>query len=257
MTTVQAMAAAANIQQTRGGLFAVAYGSHARGRATASSDLDLLFAWQTDPAPGIVDRLVAAVERLHTTHGFELDHEVAYPVKLCVTSGELSDAFGLRGFAPTVDGALAVTPVTPDPDYLNSAVFKARLILNAFTSPHTFLTGDVVAYGGWHFEAHRALCLLGLDLVDELGAFTTADIVERLVRDPATGATGEDWLGYDDADAPHVYGTIAMALPDLISDGVVAYSNGTAWRQNDRARRSAILTVSAHWRKPRHGTVNA
>jgi arginyl-tRNA synthetase len=248
VTTVQALAAAADIQQTRGGLFAIAYGSHARGRARSSSDLDLLFAWQADPAPGIVDRLIIDVERLHTAHGLELDHEVAYPVKLCVTSGELTDAFGLRGFAPTVDGALTVTPVTPDPGYLNSAVFKARLILNAFTSPHTFLTGDGVAYEGWRFEAVRALCLLGLDLVDGLGAFTTADIVERLVRDPATGATGEDWLGYVNADAPHLYGTIAMALPDLVSDGVAAPSNGTLWRQNDRARRSVILTVSARWR---------
>lgn len=122
--------------------FAIAYGSHARGRTSQRSDLDVLFVLTHTPEPGDIQRLVKHVKRLHIANGLGIDEEVAYAIKVWTTPREVQRALALDGFH---DGAeIAVRPVPDDPIYLNSDRFKARLILNALTTPHVFLGGDTM-----------------------------------------------------------------------------------------------------------------
>nr|WP_246400659.1 nucleotidyltransferase domain-containing protein [Jiangella mangrovi] len=191
--------------------FAVAYGSHARGRASARSDLDLLYVFDEQPAPDTIRYLVARVLRLHAAHGLTLDSEVAYAIKLWTTRGELHDALSLAGFT-TAGGEIVISTVPTDPAYLNSPRFKARLILNALTSPHVFLGGDGHAHQRAARAAIGALTRLAVLTVGRPSAHELHELAAGLISDPVTGASGQDWLGYQDHDGPHLYALLAAHL---------------------------------------------
>lgn len=212
LRTLPALADAGAVLKTLPGVrFAVAYGSHARGRASARSDLDLLYVFDEQPEPTAIRDLVARVQRLHAAHDLTLDYEVAYDLKLWTTHAELRDALDLTGFTAP-GGKMVVSTVPTDPSYLNSARFKARLILNALTSPHVFLGGDVHAYQRAVRAAIAALARLAVLPIGSRTVYGVHDLVAMLLADPATGATGQDWLGYDDHDGPHLYALLAAYL---------------------------------------------
>lgn len=195
----QALEGASRIRSAvlSGGGYAIAYGSHARSRSLAdccSSDLDLLFVGPPVPAAVLAD-LVRAVIDLHQQHGLRLDTEVAYDVKLHATPEEAEAALRLRGFTTTAAGRIQADPVTAEPWFLNSAAFKLRLILNALSTPHIYLGGDVELYRAHQGAAGRSIALLALALLPEASTCTVLGAAEALVTGPG-GANGEDFLGY-------------------------------------------------------------
>jgi predicted nucleotidyltransferase len=213
-STLAALDNARNIATALPGLlFAIAYGSHARGKATARSDLDLLFVFNDMPALSTIRSLVRSVARLHAVHGLPLDHEIAYETKTWATRAQLAGAIALDGFERSPEhGKPHPTPVTGDAVYLHSAAFKARLILNALTSPHVFLDGDHDTYSQFHIDAGRALTRLATYTSPGTDP-SIADLVEALVAHPESGATGQDWLGYVPTDSAHLYALMAANLP--------------------------------------------
>ncbi len=125
--------------------YALAYGSHASRSAASDSDLDLLFVGPPLEG-GQLEQLVRGVVALHDHHGLRLDSEVDYDLKLHASPIEVDAALALRGFTVSATGNLCVPSVVVAPWFLNSGPFKLRLILNALSTPHMFLGGNINLY---------------------------------------------------------------------------------------------------------------
>src|SRR5262249_29523361 len=162
--------------------FAVAYGSHARGTAV-DSDLELLFIGDEPLGGARTAWLTVKVHLLHHRYGLRLDDEVSYEVKLYATTDEVADAFSFGGCDVDAAGVLTVPPVLVEPAYLNSAAFKSRLIVNALTSPHIFLGGDIGAYRAYRARAARTVALIALSLLEDVHTVAVVDAVSVLIGD--------------------------------------------------------------------------
>lgn len=209
-----------------GARYGLAYGSHATAGGPPDSDLDLLFLVDHELAPARAAELELAVVELHRRHGLHLDTEVAYAVKLTATGAEVSRALALAGFADQKPGQPPPPALLQDSAYLNSPMFKLRLVLNALSSPNVFLGGDVASFE-WHRRAAaRASAELAMRLLlDE--PVTLAAAVEVLLTGPR-GARHKDHLGYVDAAA--LASTVAQGLHQLRAAGVLATEDSVTWR---------------------------
>ncbi|MGQ0841775.1 hypothetical protein [Actinokineospora sp.] len=223
--------------------YVLAYGSHAT-MATRGSDLDLLF---VGPPlhPHQLDRLVRAVTALHNDHQLRLDTEVAHEVKLHACPAQINAALALGGFTLDAAGDLHVPPLVVAPWFLNSAPFKLRLILNALTTTHVFLGGDINLYRRHCARADRTLALVALSLLDLAATFTVAEAAAVLVT-AADGAAGEDFLGY--SPGPALCSTLHRGLAHLITEQVVSTTDGVCFHQY-RARHRAVVTRLRRYRR--------
>lgn len=100
MTQLRALHAAGRLRHEFVGSdgYALAYGSHPAGAASASSDLDLVLISARRLAAEQLATLVNAICRLHHDHGLGLDTEVDYAVKVHATYQDVTTAVTLRCF---------------------------------------------------------------------------------------------------------------------------------------------------------------
>ncbi|MCX5211853.1 hypothetical protein OG689_21610 [Kitasatospora sp. NBC_00240] len=224
--------------------YGLAYGSHADGSAHASSDIDLLFVGVEVLPSERLHALTRDVIGLHQQHGLGLDQEVSYASKLHATVYEVEDAITLGGFAVTPEGEVTVDPVVAEPWFLDSRLFRLRLVLNALTVPHVFLGGDAAAYERHRNRAERSVALLALSLVNEDEEFTVHDVLRALTGDPG-GVCGEDHLGYDEAlgRSPALFSSLQRGMSPLVADGAVSTRDGIHLRQDSDQRRQLLRAL--------------
>lgn len=202
--------------------YALAYGSHATGPGP-TSDLDLLYTGSRPLRGDRLSRLTDSVMQLHNAHGLTIDEEVGYATKLYATTHEIEHAGLLGGFYGVTDYA---TPVD-NPQALNSQAFKLRLILNALTTPHVFLTGDVHTYRRHIEQAERGCALLALRITGTT-RLTIADAAGALLSSPR-GLVGKHYLGY--RDTPHLHAVLRRGLYHLAHERLVGITHDTiTWR---------------------------
>ncbi|MEU6562630.1 nucleotidyltransferase domain-containing protein [Nocardia nova] len=206
---------------TPGG-YALAYGSHAAGRARPHSDLDLVLIADTRPEPDELTALIAAVRSLHAEFGLDLDTEVDYAIKLVADRTDVEHAVSLGCF-DRIGDRIVPQPVRTDPAWLNARRFAVRLLLNALTSEHVFLGGDATSYRSDRDRAEKALAQLVVGM-QAPGAVTTLPLaVEALSRAP-NGAAGKDFLGY--TPTAHLCSTLATGMTALAADGAIRVEDG-------------------------------
>ncbi|MET9428510.1 hypothetical protein [Streptomyces sp. NPDC003036] len=215
------LTAAAALHPTSAG-YALVYGSHAI-HPRPTSDLDLLYTGNRPLAPDRLAQLIYDVKHLHAEHDLTLDEEVSYTTKLYATSAEIESAARLDGFIGVSGYA---TPVG-DPQMLNSPAFKRRLLLNALTTPHLFLTGDVHTYRRHVAKAERGCALLALRIAGA-GKIRLADATGALLASPE-GLTEKRFLGY--RPGPHLYAVLRRGLADLAHEHLVHLDHDAiTWR---------------------------
>ncbi|MFE5940172.1 hypothetical protein ACFQ69_32945 [Streptomyces sp. NPDC056470] len=202
--------------------YAVAYGSHAT-RPGPASDLDLLYTG-TDPLTADrLHRLIDGVKQLHADHGLTVDEEVSFASKLYATTREIEHAAHLGGFDGVTD---YVTPVG-DPAALNGQGFKLRLVLNALTTPHIFLTGDIHAYRRHVAAAERGAALLAMRIAGT-GKLTLAAAAKALLSS-VEGLTEKHFLGY--RHESHLHAVLRRGLAHLAHEDLVRIDHDTIpWR---------------------------
>ncbi|MEV6328392.1 hypothetical protein [Streptomyces sp. NPDC051909] len=202
--------------------YALAYGSHAT-RPRPESDLDLLYTGSRPLPHSALMGLIHDVKRLHAEHGLTVDEEVGFASKLYATSAEIDAAARLDGFAGLTDFAAPLG----DAQALNSPSFKLRLLLNALTTPHVFLAGDVRRYRRDIARAERGCALLALRIAGA-GEDGLAHAVRALLSSPE-GRTGKSFLGY--RPGPHLHGVLRRGLAHLEQERVVDIDHDSIiWR---------------------------
>lgn len=217
--------------------YGLAYGSHPAGTATRHSDLDLVLISPQPLATDELARLVDAVCDLHRVHGFDLDTEVDYAVKVHAAYADVDAAVALHCFNHDNHGHLAVTPVLVEPGFLNSRTFARRLLLNALTSPHVFLGGDLASYEHQRERAEYALALLAVTLIGDTTTLTLDEAVTAVTHGPGN-ASGEDFLGY--TRNQYLYRTLRRGLAQLEHSAILRKLDATTHEQDHRACRAAV-----------------
>ena len=131
-----------------------------------------------------------------------------------------------------------------EPSFLNSEPFRLRLLLNALTSPHSFLGGNVTLYSVHRRRAEYALALLALSLHDDT-VITLADAI-IVGTEHTDGARGKDFMGY--TSGPHLYGALNRSLAHLAAEGSSGISTAVAfeatWRRSGPRSRSFALPMA-------------
>ncbi|WP_040801328.1 hypothetical protein [Nocardia higoensis] len=208
------------------GGYGLVYGSQATGPGRSHSDLDLVLVGRHRPGSRVMSDLIGAVRRIHDDFGLRVDTEVDYETKLFASFSDVDGAVGLSCFR-RVGGRLRPDPVVAEPGWLNSTAFAQRLLLNALTSEHAFLGGNVRRYRADRSRAETSLALL---VVSMLGTteLTVLDAVRVLTRSP-DGAWGKDFLGY--TPTAYLCSAVEAGLSSLADQNVVEVVDGTRFRR--------------------------
>ncbi|AXK87681.1 nucleotidyltransferase domain-containing protein [Nocardia farcinica] len=213
--------------------YGLAYGSHASGLAGPNSDLDLVLIGRHRPESERMSTLISRVVSLHHAFGLDLDTEVDYRTKLFATHEDVNAAVELRCF-DQVDGRFAPSPVIVEPWWLNSTEFGRRLLLNALTSEHIFLGGDVQRYRFDRQRAEHGIARLAVSMIVN-PSLTIADAVEALSRS-SVGACGKDFLGY--TSSSYLHSAVAAGVSALVRAGDLEVLPGLRVRATARSHRT-------------------
>ncbi|WP_446221625.1 hypothetical protein ACTWPB_17010 [Nocardia sp. IBHARD005] len=181
-----------------------------------------------------MDGLVGAVSLVHDDFGLATDTEVDYETKLYATYSDVDRAVGLRCF-PRVAGVLRPDPVIVDASWLNSPTFAHRLLLNALTSEHVFLGGNVARYRADRSRAEQAVAVLAISML-ATPEITVPHAVRALTCSPG-GAQGKDFLGY--TRSAHLCSTVQAGLASLVARNMVEVVDGARFRRCHVGRGSA------------------
>ncbi len=231
--TPELFAAAADVCRsfTPSGGYGLVYGSQASS-GVSRSDLDLVLVGRDRPGTDVMAGLVGAVCRVHETFGLASDTEVDYETKLFATYFDVDRAVGLRCF-PRSEGVLCPEPVVVEAGWLNSSTFAQRLMLNALTTEHVFLGGNVGRYRADRSRAEQAVAVLAIAVL-AMPEITVPDAVQALVCGP-DGAEGKDYLGY--TRSAYLCSTVQSGLASLVARNLVEVVEGARFRQCYASRR--------------------
>lgn len=171
--------------------------------------------------------LTEFITDFHIRHGRRLDTEVPYDNKIQYTIQEIENAIQFGGFQ--VEGAkITVPPVRKETSFLHSPAIKARLALNALTTPHLVIGEDLAWYRVTRRRAGEAATLLGVGLLGN--AEFDAPMVQAALTTSADGTSGEMFLGYKTE-----YPIVDQYLGGVIGDNLERLS-----------KESDMITPSSH-----------
>ncbi len=162
------------------------------------SDVDL-FVVRQDNQPMSefsLENITEFVRDMHSRLGRKVDEEVPFHNKLCYTVEELVAALCFSGF--DVDDAKIIVPdIIKSSEFLSGPEIKARLVLNALTTPHKIFGEDLTRYYRIRDVAEDSITLLALGMV-KAKTFSWHELYEKLTTGP-NGEKGEMYLGYKDS----------------------------------------------------------
>jgi predicted nucleotidyltransferase len=166
-------------------------GSTYKDEETSRSDIDMFVVTHGEQIA--IDGLITFISQLHEKHGRKADEEVPYENKVRYTSSEIDSAVTYGGFN-VANGKITVPHIEKNQAFLSSPAVKARLALNALTTPHIAYGDDLRHYTAARTRAEDSVTLLATQLVEKK-EFGIEDLYERLVVS-SDGRTGEMFLGY-------------------------------------------------------------
>jgi len=172
--------------------FVCVYGSCASGYYCGTSDIDV-FIFVEQYNVEILTKSIDFLTDLHVQCRLNIDNEVPYANKLVVSYQDVVHAINLRPFF-NANGECYVPPIEKTEKFLSSKEIRWRLILNALTSPHRFISGNKEKYLFFKVEAEKSITRLSYKLMNTPGP-TLDDLVRRLLFG-VHGEEGEMYLGY-------------------------------------------------------------
>lgn len=171
--------------------FCCLYGSSAY-QNDILGDIDIFIAI-IDYGADEYERFKKFIIDLHVKNNLEIDNEVPFENKLMVTYLDLEKSFFGAGFK-LQGGFFVVPPIKKDKKFLSSDQMRWRLLFNALTSPHIFISGNRQQYLVFKRLAEQNIILLASDLVQSK-IFSNDDLLNVLLSGPRK-EEGELYLGY-------------------------------------------------------------
>jgi len=171
----------------------VIYGSYAYGVRTSDSDLDF-FAGSENISQRNMENTLEFVFDLYNRYRLAYDEEVPHENKLLTTYENLEDAIRGGGFEKR-NGQVFVPPVEKTREFLHSDEIAMRLLLNALTGKHIFVSGEFNYYRKITNQAKENLVGLMFS-IDNVDSYTVSKFVQSLIGTPERNE--EMYLGYKD-----------------------------------------------------------
>jgi arginyl-tRNA synthetase len=153
----------------------------------------------------------------------------------------------LGGFTIDPSGHVRVPPLVAEPRFLNSQPFKLRLILNAVSTGHVFLAGNLTSYRRHRARTDLALGLLTTGLLADHDSFTVADALTALTCGRG-GEVGKDHLGY--LPDPALYSALRRALAEAALSQMITDEDGHRFTQHHARRRALLAALTARRGEP-------
>ncbi|MEX0909962.1 MAG: nucleotidyltransferase domain-containing protein [Candidatus Paceibacterota bacterium] len=182
--------------------FCCVYGSYPAKRNTSQSDLDLFVASES-VSEDLYRRLEKFILELSNLHGLTQDEEVPYRNKLLVSYADVQSAVSLAQFKSPDDGSITVPKIEKTKEFLSSDHIRLRLIFNALTTPHNFISGNFLTYLNFKNIAEQGLQQLAIQICDGVNS-DVENLVNVLMRS-SDGEEGEMYLGYKNFDSIRSY----------------------------------------------------
>jgi predicted nucleotidyltransferase len=174
--------------------FTCIYGSFATGDNGSTSDLDILFATDiyTESQFNLIRDFVL---KLRTKYSLTIDEEIPYKNKLLLSYSDILHSSQITCFNTETDGLYKISPIQDSYEYLSSKEARDRLLLNIFTTPNIFITGNRVKYDQFKLLMEKSLFKLIYGLLKNDKNITKEDLYNKLVFDES-GKKGRSYLGY-------------------------------------------------------------
>lgn len=211
--------------------FVCVYGSSVYSEESWLSDIDL-FAVTHNKQEFRIDNLVRFIKDMHDRHGRKIDEEVPFDNKVHYTGKEVDDALAFSGF-DVDNGVIAVPLIIKEAEFLGGAAIKARLALNALTTPHLAIGDDLSRYRAVVKRAETSATLLAVNLIRR-STFDVPDLYDTLTEGD-DGQAGEMYLGYK-TEYPivgdHLHKVLEHGLTSLATDDILI-EQGSGYRLAD------------------------
>lgn len=206
--------------------FICVYGSSLYKDANSRSDVDLFLVNQDDTPikPAALRSMANSIRNMHVRLGRKIDEEVPYENKLCYTPDEITGVLCFAGFVVN-EASIMVPPVIKDADFLNSPEVKARLALNALTTPHVAIGKMLHKYHRTKELAENSATLLAASVVGNQ-EFDHQDLYDALAKGK-NGEEGEMYLGYKTefpAVESHLHQVLGDGVDRLVREGTFGVS---------------------------------
>lgn len=207
------------------------------------SDIDLAII-TTEPSRSLSKLLESFIIDLHRRHNLHIDTEVPYSNKLLYAKADIETALALECFVEQNSTSYKVPRVKKNSEFLSSPEIKARLILNALTTPHEFW-GNATTSASDEIRADLAITVLSIGLIGK-PEFSRDELESCLVLSEH-GEEGELYLGYKtdyNIVKDYLQGCLALGLSMLGDAGHLISVDGHRWRRCDDYVSSNALNLS-------------
>ncbi len=190
--------------------FAIIYGGSVY-KKNSRSDLDIAFVLSENltTLQPLIERFV---KRLHRNYHLEVDEEVPYSNKLVYFPNDIIEAMKLECFID--NNTIHVPRVRKNRQFLESPEVKARLLLNALTTPHQII-GQSPYSDQLERLAARQMSLLALALTQSRGLSPTITNCLTVLEKGEDAERGELYLGYKTE-----YPAVRAALKTLLKSAL-------------------------------------
>ena len=169
--------------------------------------------------------MVSFIKEIHKKHGLKIDAEVPHEKKILVSLQDFEK--GIRGHGFEVkEGRVYIPEIKKTPEFLSSDEIVMRLMLNAITSKHIFVTGNKKYYLEKRKQALENLIRLFMS-AKNMQETTVNELVENIIRKNKI-EHGELFLGYKDNQVirKHLKRKFRIVLNNLANKGMMEKRKG-------------------------------
>lgn len=229
--------------------FVCVYGSSLYKGSKSRSDIDLfLVTSENIPASTVMmNGMVHFIRDMHIRLGRKIDEEVPYENKIYYTYNEVADAVCYSGFDHAED-TISIPDIIKETNFLSSPEVKARLALNALTTPHAVVALNLDKYKFIRKQAEDAVTLLAIHLTGQMECEVT-DLYQSLVISKKNDESGEMFLGYKtehSAVEAHLMSVLERGALSLAGSGLIKRIGGKVLVDRNIFRPRQAMYNSVH-----------
>ena len=171
----------------------IVYGSSTSGECR--SDIDACIITDSELAAEEKKRIIDKTIGFYVEENLKIDNEVPFENKLLFSAAE-ANRYSMQSPFEKPDGTYVIDDIQKTVAFLSSEKMRHRLWLNLITTEHVVLCGDKQFVDCCEDFAWKQLIQSVFCAFPESREYSVNDFLSILLKNPHSGAIGEDYLGY-------------------------------------------------------------